>query len=51
MITIARKENQTETINNSLVELFKQEWEIIEIETEFKNKEDEDNAWMERFGD
>ena len=52
MITLAKKGNQVETILNRLSESFENlGFEIIEIETEFKTKEDEDSEWMARFGD
>lgn len=53
MTTIAKKGNQTVTvINSKLEESFRiGGWEIIKIETEFKNKKEEEDEWMARFGD
>ena len=51
MITVAKKGNQVKTITSNLKEAFlNSEFEVIDIEFEYKDKKASDDAWMERFG-
>ena len=51
MITIAKKGNQTESININLSDSFKElGFTVLNIETEYNSKKDKENSWMNKFG-
>lgn len=52
-MTIAKKENQTITIvSPELEKAYSAEgWGILKIETEFKNKKEQEDEWIAKFGD
>jgi hypothetical protein len=46
------RDNETIKVENSKVELYKScGWIVVEDMFNFKNKEEENNEWMQRFGD
>jgi len=51
MKTLIRN-NETIKVQDLKIELYKNcGWKVVEELFTFKNKEEEDNEWMERFGD
>jgi len=51
-MTTLKRDNETVTVETSKVELYKScGWEVLSEMFAFNSKQEENNAWMERFGD